>query len=373
MQIRRQNPKLAKDEEERRRIKEYRAAVAEAQRGNYAQSFDRLDRLGVITPCWSVAEQREKLASEYLALTSKGRSTVVISQTWGEIHQLNERIRDGLRELGMIGKQDVTVTSYEKVDLTNAQKRDLRFYEPESVLIFNRSVGGFNKGDSAKLLRIAATHLLVEGSERVGKIAFEHLGRFSVGRPKQLALAEGDRLQLKANSKTADGKELVNGELVTVQEVDERGRIRLKDCRTLPLNYREFVRGYAVTSYGSQGKTVEHVLFSDSAVKAATNNQQWLVTISRGTRGVKIFTQDKEQLRENVSRLGDRELAIELGEKRLVARNEQAALHPTIRRYVEGFITGRRQPTHEANVGNQTWKNQPTHRGNQAWTTSRGI
>ena len=42
------------------------------------------------------------------------------------------------------------------------------------------------------------------------------------------------------------------------------------------------VRGYAVTSYASQGKSVNHVLFSDSAVKAVTNNQQWYVTISRG-------------------------------------------------------------------------------------------
>jgi hypothetical protein len=31
---------------------------------------------------------------------------------------------------------------------------------------------------------------------------------------------------------------------------------------------------YAVTSYGSQGKTVDNGLFSDSTVKAATNAQQ---------------------------------------------------------------------------------------------------
>ena len=38
----------------------------------------------------------------------------------------------------------------------------------------------------------------------------------------------------------------------------------------------------------------------DSAVKAATNQQQWYVTISRGRKGVKIFTADKGQLRENI-------------------------------------------------------------------------
>jgi hypothetical protein len=71
---------------------------------------------------------------------------------------------------------------------------------------------------------------------------------------------------------------------------------------------------YAVTSYGSQGKTVDYVLFSDSTVKAATNAQQWYVTISRGRRGVRIFTPDKEQLRENVFRFGHRPLALELAD-----------------------------------------------------------
>ena len=63
------------------------------------------------------------------------------------------------------------------------------------------------------------------------------------------------------------------------------GRIALQDGRTLDPSYREFVPGYAVTSYGSQGRTVDYVLFSDSAVRAATNSRQWYVTISRGRRG----------------------------------------------------------------------------------------
>jgi ATP-dependent exoDNAse (exonuclease V) alpha subunit len=49
-------------------------------------------------------------------------------------------------------------------------------------------------------------------------------------------------------------------------------------------DYRQFQRGYAVTSYGSQGKTVDHVLFAMQGMQAATNAQQWYVTISRGGR-----------------------------------------------------------------------------------------
>jgi len=78
------------------------------------------------------------------------------------------------------------------------------------------------------------------------------------------------------------------------------------------MDYRQFVRGYAVTSYAAQGKTVDYVLFSDSAVKAATNEQQWYVTISRGRKGVKIFTADKIQLRQNITHSGNRMLAMDM-------------------------------------------------------------
>jgi len=336
--IRRQNPKLGETKPERKRIKQYRAAVRKAQIGKYAESFDRLDKLGAIIECKTNDEQRERLVAAYLDIAETNQSTVVVSQTWGEIHEINERIRIGLRSAGLIGKEDFTITALGRVDLTDAQKRDERFYQDGAVLVFNRDTSEFKKGETGKLLKITPTHLLVEANEKIRKVPFKHLNRLAVCRPTEMSLAKGDRLQLKANFQSADGKELVNGELVTVEKLDSNGRVHLKDGRVLPKDYREFVLGYAVTSYGSQGKTVEHVLFSDSAVKAATNNQQWLVSISRGMRGLKIFTQDKEQLQENICRSGNRELAIEL------AKPASLRSRPTpqvIRRYVEGLIQSR--------------------------------
>jgi hypothetical protein len=57
---------------------------------------------------------------------------------------------------------------------------------------------------------------------------------------------------------------------------------------------------------------VDYVLFSDSMVKAATDAKQWYVSISRGRKGIRIFTSDKHQLRENVARTGNRALALDL-------------------------------------------------------------
>ena len=138
------------------------------------------------------------------------------------------------------------------------------------------------------------------------------LGKITVCHPQETRIAENDRLHLKANARLEHGGRATNGELVTVKSISADGKIKLADGRVLDAGYREFVPGYAVTSYGSQGKTVDYVLFSDSTVKAATSAEQWYVSISRGRRGIRIFTPDKEQLRENILRSGHRPLALEI-------------------------------------------------------------
>ena len=154
--------------------------------------------------------------------------------------------------------------------------------------------------------------MLVEVNERFVTVSNKWLDRLTVCQPRELPVAQGDRLHLKSNRRLASGGRVTNGQLVTVKFIHPDGGIELTDGRVLDKNFREFLPGYAVTSYGSQGKTVDYVLFSDSTIKAATSAQQWYVTISRGRRGVRIFTPDKEQLRENVAHSGHRPLAMEL-------------------------------------------------------------
>jgi conjugative relaxase-like TrwC/TraI family protein len=369
--IRRQNPKAGETKSERKRIKQYRAAVRKAQSGQYAESFDRLDRLGAIVECRTIDEQRERLVADYLTLAEKKKSTVIVSQTWGEIHEINERIRIGLRNAGLIDKADSTVTAHERLDLTDAQKRDKRFYPANAAIVFNRETKDFAKGEVGTLLKATTTHLLVQTENKIQRVPFKLLDRLTVCQPVEMRLAKGDQLQLKANAPSLDGKELINGELVTVKAVNSNGRIELKDGRVLPEKYREFVRGYAITSYGSQGKTVEHVLFSDSSVKAATNNQQWLVTISRGTRAVKVFTQDKAQLRENVGRLGDRELAIEFAKQ----NSPQArCVPPPVRKYIARLIQSRRSELAQTQIEKiDLWKHKQTPRMTQRQTRGQRI
>src|SRR5207249_2800545 len=135
------------------------------------------------------------------------------------------------------------------VDLTDAQKRDSRFYAPDSVLVFNRDMAGFKAGKSGKLLHLTDRHLLIEAEGRIRPVPLKQLDRISVCRANPLVVSPGERLQLKANARAEDGRRLANGELVTVKEISNDGTITFADGRTLPNNYRRFTYGYAVTSY----------------------------------------------------------------------------------------------------------------------------
>src|SRR5437773_8358570 len=258
-----------------------------------------------------LGDQADKLADEYLRLAEENASAVVVAQTWAEVHRVNSRVREALKSKGLLGAADSVVQALERLDLTNAQKRDERFYPKDAVVVFNQKIREADPGAKGKLAGILKSSVLVEVGGRFVTVSNKMLDRISVCQPHELSIAEGDRLHLKANRKLASGRRVTNGEIVTATSVHPDGEVELSDGRVLDKSFREFLPGYAVTSYGSQGKTVDYVLFSDSTTKAATNAQQWYVTISRGRRGIRIFTSDKAKLRENVTRSGHRPLALE--------------------------------------------------------------
>jgi conjugative relaxase-like TrwC/TraI family protein len=309
-QVRRQEPKRARTIEERKRIEQYRAAVEAAAAGDLTRSLAALDGINAFVEC-DPAEQNDHIRDAYLGIVESGESALVISQTRAEVREINNAIREQLRERGVLGEES-KVTALEQQDLTAAQKLDARHYPPDCVLVFNRDVAGFKRGAQVKLIGITTNRLVFELRGKVRHIPLTKLDHLNVCRATELAIAGGDKLQLKANSTTADGRKLANGEIVNVAAIKPDGAIRLQDGRVLPPQYRQFVRGYAVTSYGSQGKTVDHVLFADSAVRAASNTQQWYVTISRGRKSIRIFTPDKQELQRAIARSGERELALDL-------------------------------------------------------------
>lgn len=319
--IRRQDPKRAATEGERETIRRYRDAVKAAAEGDVADSFANLEAMNAVIEC-SPEAMRDRIAGTFLDLTARGESALIVSQTRAEVSALNESIREALRTRGSLAGQDRSVVSLEGSDLTDAQKLDPRYYPPDHVLIFNRKLGCTARGATGRMIAVIPSGIVVETAGKIRVVKARHADGLTICTPRELSLSRQDRLQLKANAKTACGELLANGEVVTVKNIRASGEIELTDGRTLPASYRQFVRGYAVTSYGSQGKTVDHVLLGDASVRGATNAQQWYVTISRGRKSVRIFTPDKAGLRANITKSGDRALALDL----YAAKRERKAI-----------------------------------------------
>ncbi|MEO6875455.1 MAG: MobF family relaxase [Opitutaceae bacterium] len=313
-QIRRQDPKLGRSARERSFIRGYRTAVRAAAAGKFAESFERLDALGCIRE-YSGAERRDALAQEYLAALARGERALVVAQTRAEVSEVNEAIRDKLLAAGQLVNAR-TLETYQPVDLGDAQKRDPRFYSPGQRAFFLRRYGRFSKGDLCEIAEATEYGLVLMKEGRRSTLSYRYASRLIVAAVAPMEIAPGDRLQLKFNGKSMEGAALANGELVTVQRVRKDGRLVVEGGdgarKTLTRAQRLFVRGYAVTSYGSQGKTVDTVILADAARSAATNANQWYVTISRGRKRVVVFTSDKDRLRADIQQAGARDLALDL-------------------------------------------------------------
>ena len=324
-EIRRQDPTRAKTAAERAFIADYRRAVKAAADGRSAESFDRLERMGCIRET-GVAERATVLTNEYLASLDRGERTLVVAQTWDEVNRANEAIRQALRARGTIGA-GATLRILQPLDLSEAQKRDARFIPAGAYAVFRKGYGRFKRGDACPVVATDDRGLVLLKNGRRSTLKYQRTDCVSLATASEMEVAVGDRLQLKFNGRSQNGERIANGELVTVRAITDDAAIAVETdagtVKTLAPDQRLFHRGYAVTSYASQGKTVDTVLVADSACRAATNSNQWYVAISRGRKRVTVFTESKAELRANIARTGERDLAMDLNRGAAVQRPQR--------------------------------------------------
>lgn len=144
---------------------------------------------------------------------------------------------------------------------------------------------------------------------------------FDVLERRAIEVASGDKLLMTANRRDS-ALRATNGEIATVSEVDNKGRVHLEDGRVLSSNFKQFTRGYAVTAHRSQGKSVDAVIISADGMQ----KELFYVAASRGRENVMVVTGDKERLRESVAQSTARNSASEL------ARQQRHGLHEGMRR-----------------------------------------
>jgi len=98
-----------------------------------------------------------------------------------------------------------------------------------------------------------------------------------------------------------------------VDYITQDGVIVLENGWRLDEKFKHFEYGWTLTSHAAQGRTLDRVFIAQSEMsRGASDMKQFLVSISRGSKGVKIYTDDIELLRDYVSRERESLMASEL-------------------------------------------------------------
>jgi len=282
----------------------------------YAQRYDaalqKIERLGLIRENNSRTDSLGQLVADMIEEFKRGQNPLVISPIHRDGKAFAETLRASMKVQGMLGQEDHEVAWLESVDLSAAQQRDPIYYEPGQIIEFHRQrqKGGFRCGDHWEVTRRddQVVYVAKDGKERQLPL---HLSQdFNVYRAQTMPVAVGERVLITKNNRKAS---LTNGDLLEVKAIDQTG-ILLENGRRLerskPLHIRQ---GYTITSQTSQGHERAKMFgFLPVSATSQINAVQMLVSLSRASQEVRLYTDSSEVLKEAAVRPGQGQSAVEL-------------------------------------------------------------
>jgi hypothetical protein len=101
--------------------------------------------MGAVTETGSLYEQA---ADAYIESLKNGKTALLVSPTWSEINSLTQHVRSKLKRQGLVGSVEHTVTTFDSLSWTAAEKKTLRNYAAGQVIVFHQKSGVCHAGIS---------------------------------------------------------------------------------------------------------------------------------------------------------------------------------------------------------------------------------
>ncbi len=280
--------------------------------------FDLLDKLGKIQEI-SNADRHSLLAETYLKSHTSKRSTLVVAPTHQEAAAVTEQIRQQLKQKGLLSATEHSVSQLRSLNLSDAEKSQSATYADHEGLVvqFHQNVqGGFKKGERYRVTTVQENQVKLSSLDGFTEklLPCEASQQFEVYRETTLNLAVGDKIRFSLGGKSRNGQQRIsNGRLDEIQSIDSQGNLLLKSGMTVDRDYGHLDLGYVITSHASQGKDRQVAIAAMGAESLpAINAKQFYVTVSRGSEDVRIFVDNKAQVRRAIARSGEQLSATEM-------------------------------------------------------------
>jgi conjugative relaxase-like TrwC/TraI family protein len=245
-----------------------------------------------------------RIAKDYAAKTPEQRdATLVLTSTNADRKALNDAIRDELKVAGQLSAADANARTLQKVDITKTEAAHARNYEAGQVLEVIRGRGRAASTDRYTVENVDSTrNVIVARNEATGKTA-----RINPQAPGQQLRAyeaqerqfqPGDRIRFTENGKDAAGEKVLNGRAGVIEKIDgDRATIKTTngDTRTVDLRAAKIEHNYVMTSYASQGRTVDQVLIHHNTEAGGHGMRESYVNVTRAKKDAVMYTQNAEK------------------------------------------------------------------------------
>lgn len=318
----------------RQRHAGYRKAVSDLSKGDVKTAFTQLDRMGAIKSIDPMNDHNE-LVDDYMAAISKGKTALVISPTHAQSDAVTSSIRLAMRKAGKIGKKENSISRLVNLNMTEAEKSDVRSYQVGQVIQFNQNRQQIPRGSVWSVADISDAGLVImDKSKKSLLLPLDKTQDFNVYCKTEIGLSKGDAITITRNSFDEKKKRLNNGQVLKIDGIF-KGKIiacnpNSKAKYILPDDFGHITHAYCVTSHASQGKTVDEVFIAQPAATfPATDIKQFYVSVSRARDMAHIYTDDKEGMLDYVSQSGERQSAMELIKEYHLTRRKRPQITPT--------------------------------------------
>jgi conjugative relaxase-like TrwC/TraI family protein len=310
------------DEIVRQKDPALKEVVEQLARGEVHAAIGNLDRQGRVQQIENRDERFQAMVQDY---ARHPQATLVVSPDNQSRRKLNALIHHELQERGQVRSHEQTFRVLEaRQELTGADRAWAEQYVPGDVLRYSRGsrVVGVNAGEYATVANTDAKENMLTVEHEDGQhVTYDprRLQGVSVYREAERDFAEGDRVQFTAPSKELH---VANRELGTIVRLDERGDIAIHtdSGRLVEFQLKDHPHldyGYAVTSHSSQGQTADRVLIHADTEESAhlVNSRMAYVAVSRGRYDAQIYTNDKSELAEHLTRDVSHRTAVQTGQE----------------------------------------------------------
>lgn len=333
-------------------------AVKEASQGRSAEAVAQLDQAGKVLELKDRAERHRAVAADYMR-TPADQSCIVVAPSNAERRDLNRLIREELIKAGQVEKESHKAEIRVNKGLTRAELKDAKNYDVGDCVRFRTTSNkyGIERGAEARVLSIDRARNLVHIKSADGQRASFNPARYhaEVSSIDSRRFAVGDRIQYREPTQPegaklkGDGFRIANGDVGTIRSLDRdtgravvelegsKRRVELDLSKAQPIDH-----AYALTSHAAQGRTVDRALLviDTEHSRELVNRAQFYVGASRAALEARVYTNDKAQLAQAVSREAGKSSALELFGK------TQAQIQEVIPHGSRS--EPRREPAHEA-------------------------